>query len=246
MTGYDGARPPSRGIWLPISSANRRKADRRSNPTRHRTESERPGRRPEARVGRADWNGKAIACDDTGQTIFVGDGVAYALAAALFGLSTPLAKWLAGRVDPLLLAGLLYLGSACGLVGLAGYGASLTLFVLAPRGLGTARTGAYFSVAPFVGAAASLAFFHDSVSWPFFVAAGLMGAGVYLHMTERHEHEHRHEPMDHEHAHAHDEHHQHAHGPDDPPGEPHSHEHYHAASRHTHSHYPDIHHRHEH
>jgi drug/metabolite transporter (DMT)-like permease len=40
---------------------------------------------------------------------------------------------------------------ACGVVGLAGYGVSLTLFVLALRSLGTARTGAYFSVAPFVG-----------------------------------------------------------------------------------------------
>jgi hypothetical protein len=33
-------------------------------------------------------------------------------------------------------------------VGLLGYGLSLVLFVLALRGLGTARTGAYFSTAP--------------------------------------------------------------------------------------------------
>ena len=42
-------------------------------------------------------------------------GVVYALAAALFGASTPFAKLLVGRVDPVLLAGLLYLGSGCGL-----------------------------------------------------------------------------------------------------------------------------------
>ena len=37
------------------------------------------------------------------------------LAAALFGASTPLAKLLIGDVSPLLLAGLLYLGSGLGL-----------------------------------------------------------------------------------------------------------------------------------
>ncbi len=43
-------------------------------------------------------------------------GIAYALlAATLFGASTPLAKRLVGDVPPLLLAGLLYLGSGCGL-----------------------------------------------------------------------------------------------------------------------------------
>lgn len=39
-----------------------------------------------------------------------------------------------------------------GIVGFCGYGLSLVLFVLGLRHLGTARTGAYFSVAPFVGA----------------------------------------------------------------------------------------------
>jgi drug/metabolite transporter (DMT)-like permease len=41
--------------------------------------------------------------------------------------------------------------AAAGVVGLVGYGVSLTLYVLALRHLGTARTGAYFSVAPFTG-----------------------------------------------------------------------------------------------
>src|SRR5260370_23942024 len=45
-----------------------------------------------------------------------GRGVTAALlAAALFGASTPINKLLLGRVDPLLLAGLLYLGSGVGL-----------------------------------------------------------------------------------------------------------------------------------
>ena len=37
------------------------------------------------------------------------------LAAALFGASTPLAKLLGGEIPPVLLAGLLYLGSGVGL-----------------------------------------------------------------------------------------------------------------------------------
>ncbi|MFO0849939.1 MAG: EamA family transporter [Gemmataceae bacterium] len=135
---------------------------------------------------------------------------------------------------------------AAAVVGLGGYGVSLTLFVLALRTLGTARTGAYFSIAPFVGAAVSLALLGDRPTPAFLAAAALMAVGVWLHVTERHDHEHEHEEMFHEHLHAHDEHHQHEHGPDDPPGEPHSHPHRHAPMRHSHPHYPDLHHRHKH
>jgi drug/metabolite transporter (DMT)-like permease len=135
---------------------------------------------------------------------------------------------------------------ASGLVGFVGYGVSLTLFVFALRSLGTARTGAYFSVAPFVGAVISMLFLGDHPTAVFFLATALMGVGVWLHLTERHDHEHGHEALSHEHGHIHDEHHQHAHAPNDPPGEPHSHPHYHPPMRHSHRHYPDIHHRHEH
>jgi drug/metabolite transporter (DMT)-like permease len=109
---------------------------------------------------------------------------------------------------------------AAGAVGLLGYGVSLTFFVLALRHLGTARTGAYFSLAPFVGAILSLVIFQEGLSILFGVAAALMGVGVWLHLTERHEHKHQHEAMEHEHSHVHDEHHQHEHSPDDPPGDP--------------------------
>jgi drug/metabolite transporter (DMT)-like permease len=133
-----------------------------------------------------------------------------------------------------------------GVVGFFGYGVSLVLFVLALRHLGTARTGAYFSTAPFLGAALSLAIFGEAVTVQLVLAAVLMGFGLYLHLSERHEHEHSHEPLDHEHRHVHDEHHQHAHRPDDPSGEPHAHRHHHAPLRHKHPHYPDLHHRHGH
>jgi drug/metabolite transporter (DMT)-like permease len=135
---------------------------------------------------------------------------------------------------------------AAALLGFLSYGVSLVLFVLALRHLGTARTGAYFSIAPFVGAAAAVVILDEALSTWVFVAAGLMAVGVWLHLTEHHDHEHEHEPMEHEHRHVHDEHHQHEHAPTDPPGEPHSHPHRHERFRHSHPHYPDLHHRHEH
>jgi len=131
-------------------------------------------------------------------------------------------------------------------VGLLGYGISLVLFVIALRGLGSARTGAYFSTAPFMGAAIAILAFGDQASPMFWLAAALMGAGVWLHLTERHEHRHTHEPLTHTHRHVHDEHHQHTHDFDWDGREPHVHEHTHAPLTHSHPHYPDIHHQHNH
>jgi drug/metabolite transporter (DMT)-like permease len=132
------------------------------------------------------------------------------------------------------------------LVGFLGYGVSLVLFVLALRGLGTARTGAYFSTAPFLGAAISILLLGEAVTWVFWVAAGLMGLGVWIHLTESHSHEHQHDPQTHEHPHIHDAHHQHEHAFEWDGTEPHSHLHDHAPIQHSHPHYPDIHHRHKH
>lgn len=131
-------------------------------------------------------------------------------------------------------------------VGFFGYGISLVLFVLALRELGSARTGAYFSTAPFLGAVLALVLFDDPITLPVVGAAALMGLGVYLHLTETHAHEHLHEPIEHEHRHVHDAHHQHDHASGDPAGEPHSHRHRHGLLVHKHPHYPDLHHRHEH
>lgn len=135
---------------------------------------------------------------------------------------------------------------ATALVGVLGYGISLVLFVLALRGLGTARTGAYFSTAPFVGALMALVLLREPVGLQFSIACVLMAIGVWLHLTERHEHAHTHEALEHTHAHVHDEHHQHAHGPQWDGKEPHVHRHRHLAVTHKHPHYPDIHHRHRH
>ncbi len=136
--------------------------------------------------------------------------------------------------------------AAAVIVGFLGYGISLTLFVLALRHLGTARTGAYFSVAPFVGAAASIAILHEPATTRLLAGGALMAAGVWLHLTERHEHDHHHEGLTHSHRHVHDEHHRHQHEPGVDPREPHTHEHTHEALAHRHAHYPDLHHRHRH
>lgn len=133
---------------------------------------------------------------------------------------------------------------AAGLAGFMGVGVSLVLFIRALRYLGTARTGAYYSLAPFIGAVIAIAAFGEPVTLRLLIAAGLMGFGLYLHLAERHDHEHTHDALEHEHSHVHDEHHQHRH--DGPVTEPHSHWHRHEPMTHKHAHYPDLHHQHRH
>jgi drug/metabolite transporter (DMT)-like permease len=134
--------------------------------------------------------------------------------------------------------------AAAAIVGFLGIGVSLVLFVLALRHLGTARTGAYFSLAPFIGAMIAIVLLGEPVTAKLLVAGGLMGFGLWLHLAERHEHEHDHGGLEHDHIHVHDAHHQHVH--DGPVSEPHSHWHRHEPLRHSHPHYPDLHHRHDH
>jgi drug/metabolite transporter (DMT)-like permease len=134
--------------------------------------------------------------------------------------------------------------AAAALLGFLAVGISLVLFVLALRHLGTARAGAYFSLAPFIGALVAVGLLHNPVTLQLLLAGGLMGVGLWLHLDERHEHTHAHEPLEHEHAHIHDEHHQHPH--DGATIEPHSHWHRHGPMRHKHVHYPDPHHQHPH
>jgi drug/metabolite transporter (DMT)-like permease len=129
------------------------------------------------------------------------------------------------------------------LLGFFSYGLSLTLFVLALRHLGTARTGAYFSTAPFAGAALSLVLLGEPFTAQLAVAAAFMAAGVWLHLSERHQHRHTHEALEHAHEHEHDAHHDHVH---DPAVKSHTHAHRHEATTHEHPHFPDSHHRHKH
>jgi len=131
-------------------------------------------------------------------------------------------------------------------LGLVGYGLSLVLFILGLRHLGSARTGAYFSCAPFVGAALALPLLGERPTVIFVAAAALMGLGLWLHLTEKHGHMHVHAPVEHDHWHEHDEHHQHEHALAVEASGPHAHPHEHEPLKHDHPHYPDIHHRHDH
>lgn len=144
---------------------------------------------------------------------------------------------------------------AAALLGFASYGASLALFVVGLRHLGTARTGAYFSVAPFVGAALAIVLLGEPLTVSLVIAGSLMAWGVWLHLTESHQHAHEHEPLEHSHEHEHgrgDEHHDHSHQPGDAgeegvvAGTRHAHPHRHSPISHSHAHFPDAHHRHSH
>jgi len=160
--------------------------------------------------------------------------------------------WTAGGVNLALALGsgaawpaLPALGGAL-LVGALAYGASLALFVVGLRHLGTARTGAYFSVAPFFGAILAIPLLSEPVTARLLAAAALMGLGIWLHLTERHGHRHAHEPLEHEHEHEHDIHHRHPHDEPIPTGVRHRHRHRHEPLTHDHPHFPDAHHRHDH
>jgi len=147
------------------------------------------------------------------------------------------------------------------LLGCLAYGVSLSLFIVSLRYLGTARTGAYFSVAPFFGAMLSVVMLHETPTIRLAAAGVSMAIGVWLHLTEKHSHRHVHEALEHEHEHEHDAHHRHSHEGVDVRGvqqgvqdrhthqgvqDRHTHRHRHEAIAHSHAHYPDAHHRHEH
>ena len=203
------------------------------------------------------WQGHGIAID-TGTVLIAGaclawgidnnltrklsaaDPVLIALVKGLVagGVNTGLALWWGAALPSAWMLG------AAGLVGLVGIGVSLVLFVLGLRHLGAARTGAYFALAPFIGAVLAVVLLGEQLTGQLLGAGALMAAGLWLHLAERHRHAHAHGALEHEHRHTHDEHHQHGH--DEPVTEPHTHWHLHAPLRHTHPHYPDLHHRHRH
>ena len=131
------------------------------------------------------------------------------------------------------------------LLGSFSYGVSLVFFIKALRGLGSFRTGAFFSLSPFIGAIASLIILREWIGWVMFPAAALVIAGVWLVYGERHSHLHLHEAVTHTHEHSHsDGHHLHEH--QETTREPHAHKHTHVELAHAHFHWPDTHHRHEH
>lgn len=208
------------------------------------------------------WPGEAHFAGSQGALLIVGACLAWAIdnnltrKVSLVDASfIAMTKGLAAGATNLMLALVLGVswpepGIVIGALGLgfASYGASLTLFVVALRHLGTARTGAYFSVAPFFGALLAIGLLREPVTTELLVAGALMMLGVWLHLTERHEHAQEHEGVAHEHAHRHgdDPHHEHSHDEPVAPGTQHSHWHTHTPLAHRHAHFPDMHHSHRH
>lgn len=91
-------------------------------------------------------------------------------------------------------------------VGFIGYGLGIVLFVLALRHLGSARTAAYFPTAPFLGTVAAVVALGEPITLRLVAAGCLIGLGIWLYLTERHDHEHVYELMAHSHPphrHAH-------------------------------------------
>ena len=131
------------------------------------------------------------------------------------------------------------------LLGFFAYGLSIFFYIRAQRELGAARTSAYYAIAPFVGAALSMAVFNDNLPLKFFVALVIMGGGAYLAAFEKHGHKHTHDICDHDHRHSHDDDH-HSHTHEFPVSSDHSHPHTHERVIHAHSHTLDIHHSHSH
>ncbi len=154
-------------------------------------------------------------------------------------ISLSLALFL-GRQVPLTLS-LLYALA----LGSFSYGVSLVLYIKALKGLGSFRTGEFFSLAPFIGALTSIIVLREWIGWVMFPATACMVFGVWFIATEQHQHLHVHNAVTHSHVHTHDDlHHPHDH-PEHIEGK-HSHEHVHQTQKHSHTHWPDLHHRHEH
>ena len=195
--------------------------------------------------------------------------IAIISACFLWGLDNNLTRHISGK-DPSMIVGIKGIGAglfslilaliveapmpsiglvAAGMiVGAICYGVSIQLFILALRGLGSARTGTLFGIAPFVGAVLSLIFLGEIPQPLFWAAVLVMIIGAWLMLSEDHAHQHHHEPLDHAHAHLHpDEHHRHEHQDlQTAYSERHTHLHRHAPVKHVHPHAPDLHHRHVH
>lgn len=69
------------------------------------------------------------------------------------------------------------------LLGFFSYGVGITLFILALRDIGAAKTSAYYSLAPFIGLFLSILFLKESVSTQFTLAAILIAFGISLHFA---------------------------------------------------------------
>ncbi len=70
------------------------------------------------------------------------------------------------------------------LLGFVAYGLSIFFYIRAQRGLGAAKTSAYYALAPFIGAGLSLLIFRELPAAAFWIALAIMAAGAYFASTD--------------------------------------------------------------
>lgn len=120
------------------------------------------------------------------------------------------------------------------ILGFVAYGLSINFYILAQKDLGAAKTSAYYSIAPFLGAAFGMVLLGERPGSRFYVALIFMIISTVLMAKDSislqhththvhiHTHVHRHGDMVHVHEHQHEHSHTHVHAED---GECHSHTH---------------------
>ena len=122
------------------------------------------------------------------------------------------------------------------IIGCAGYGFSIFFVIRSLRVLGSARTGALFASAPFIGLLISLPIPGEGPGIQILPSLPLMALGAWLIATEEHGHPHLHSLLRHDHRHRHDDgHHVHEHE-GETPGVEHAHPHLHKPEIHLHPH----------
>lgn len=135
---------------------------------------------------------------------------------------------------------------ATALLGFVAYGLSINFYIKAQKDLGAAKTSAYYSIAPFLGAALGIVILGEKATLPFFSGLLIMILASVLLVkdtvslqhthphTHIHTHAHSHGDYVHTHKHQHTHTHSHIHGADES-DHTHSHE---TLEGHNHSHVP--------
>ena len=130
------------------------------------------------------------------------------------------------------------------LLGFVSYGLSINSYIKAQKDLGAAKTSAYYSIAPFLGAALGMLLLRERPTLPFWLGLAVMlAAAAFLvkdtvslqhthEHTHIHTHAHAHGNLIHTHAHSHSHTHAHIHGQEET-NHTHSHE---KLEGHNHSH----------
>ena len=124
-------------------------------------------------------------------------------------------------------------------LGFVAYGLSINFYIKAQKDLGAAKTSAYYSVAPFLGAAFGMLLLGERPGVQFYVGLAIMAAATVLMVKDTislqhvhahshtHTHAHRHGDLVHTHEHTHVHTHSHVHGENE------------AVHGHTHDHLDD-------